>query len=107
MPKALSALADVGLRRVQSTDAGTMCRPAPIAGAAIGADDRSTQNPGWESHMNLMSVDLYQSATDPEKFLAVPAGVDPADLLGPMTFDKAYPQVVRYNEAFELHPAKS
>jgi hypothetical protein len=57
--------------------------------------------------MNLMSVDLYQSATDPEKFLAVPAGVDPADLLGPMTFDKDYAQVVRYHEAFEFDPAQS
>jgi hypothetical protein len=57
--------------------------------------------------MNLMSVDLYQSATDPEKFLAVPAGVDPADLLGPMTFDKDYAQVLRYHEAFEFDPAQS
>ena len=57
--------------------------------------------------MSLMSVDLYQSATDPEKFLAVPAGVDPADLLGPMTFDKDYAQVVRYHEAFEFDPAQS
>jgi len=57
--------------------------------------------------MNLMSVDLYQSATDPEKFLAVPAGVDPADLLGPMTFDKDYAQVVRYHEAFKFDPAQS
>jgi len=54
-----------------------------------------------------MSVDLYQSATDPEKFLAVPAGVDPADLLGPMTFDKDYAQVLRYHEAFEFDPAQS
>ena len=57
--------------------------------------------------MNLMSVDLYQSATDPKKFLAVPAGVDPAELMGPMTFDKDYAQVVRYHQAFEFDPAQS
>jgi len=43
--------------------------------------------------MNLMSVDLYQSATDSEKFLALPAGTDPAELMGPMTFDQDYAQV--------------
>lgn len=57
--------------------------------------------------MNLMTVDLYQSATNPEKFLAVPAGVDPAGLMGPMTFDKDYAQVVRYREGFEFDPAES
>ncbi|MGO4396350.1 hypothetical protein AB4Z46_33890 [Variovorax sp. M-6] len=57
--------------------------------------------------MNLMSIDLYQSATNPKKFLAVPAGVDPTDLMGPMTFDKDYAQVVRYHEAFEFDPAQS
>jgi hypothetical protein len=57
--------------------------------------------------MNLLSVDLYQSATDPKKFLAIPAGVDPAELMGPMTFDKDYAQVVRYREAFQFDPADS
>ena len=33
--------------------------------------------------------------------------MDPADLLGPMTFDKDYAQVVRYHEAFEFDPAQS
>lgn len=51
--------------------------------------------------MNLLSVDLYQSATDPEKFLALPAGVDPTEVLGPMVFDKDYAEVVRYREAFD------
>ena len=57
--------------------------------------------------MKLMSVDLYQSATNPKKFLAIPAGVNPVDLMGPMTFDKDYAQVVRYKEAFEFDPAES
>ena len=57
--------------------------------------------------MNLLNVDLYQSATDPEKFLALPAGVDPASLTGPMVFDKDYAQIVRYREAFEFDPAES
>jgi hypothetical protein len=57
--------------------------------------------------MKLMTVDLYQSATNPRKFLAIPAGVDPADLMGPMTFDQDYAQVVRYQEAFEFDPAES
>ena len=57
--------------------------------------------------MNLLSVDLYQSATNPRKFLAVPTGVDPAGLMGPMTFDKDFAQVVRYHEAFEFDPAES
>ena len=57
--------------------------------------------------MNLLSVDLYQSATDPEKFLALPAGADPAGLTGPMVFDKDYAEVVRYQEAFEFDPAQS
>lgn len=52
--------------------------------------------------MSLLSVDLYQSATDPEKFLALPAGVNPAELMGPMTFDRDYAQVKRYQEAFEF-----
>ncbi len=57
--------------------------------------------------MNLMSVDLYQSATDPKKFLALPAGVDPAELMGPLVFDKDYAQVKRYQEAFEFDPSES
>ena len=60
-----------------------------------------------DSRMNLMSVDLYQSATNPRKFLAIPAGVDPDGLMGPMTFDKDYAQIVRYQEAFQFDPAES
>ncbi len=54
--------------------------------------------------MNLLSVDLYQSATNPDKFLALPTGVDPAGLTGPMVFDKDYAEVVRYKEKFEFNP---
>jgi len=57
--------------------------------------------------MNLMSVDLYQSATDPDKFLALPAGTDPAELMGPMTFDRDLAHVRRYKEAFEFDPSES
>ncbi|MCR6475205.1 hypothetical protein NU688_03465 [Variovorax sp. ZS18.2.2] len=57
--------------------------------------------------MNPMSVDLYQSATNPEKFLALPTGVDPTELMGPMTFDRDYAQVKRYQEAFEFNPSES
>ncbi|MDM0022492.1 hypothetical protein [Variovorax saccharolyticus] len=57
--------------------------------------------------MSLLRVDLYQSASDPEKFLAVPAGVDPGELMGPMIFDKEYAHVVRYHEAFEFDPAQT
>ena len=57
--------------------------------------------------MSLLSVDLYQSATNPEKFLAIPVGVDPTTLMGPMTFDQDYAQVVRYREAFEFDPAQA
>jgi hypothetical protein len=57
--------------------------------------------------MNQLNVDLYQSATDPKKFLAIAAGVDPASLMGPMVFDKDYAQVVRYREAFQFDPAES
>jgi hypothetical protein len=60
-----------------------------------------------DSRMNLLSVDLYQSASNPQKFLAIPAGVDPDELMGPMTFDKDYAQVVRYREAFEFNPDES
>jgi hypothetical protein len=57
--------------------------------------------------MNLMSVDLYQSATDPEKFLALPAGTDPAELMGPMTFDRDFAYVRCYKEGFEFDPSES
>jgi hypothetical protein len=57
--------------------------------------------------MNQMSVDLYQSATDPEKFLALPAGVDPAELMGPMTFDRDFAQVKRYQQGFEFNPSET
>jgi DUF1680 family protein len=60
-----------------------------------------------DNRMNLMSVDLYQSATDPQKFLALPAGVNPAELMGPMTFDRDYAQVKRYQEAFEFNPSET
>ena len=54
--------------------------------------------------MSLISVDLYQSATDPSKFLALPAGADPAELMGPMTFDSDYAEVRSYQEGFEFDP---
>ena len=57
--------------------------------------------------MNLLTVDLYQSATNPKKFLAIPAGTDPSSLTGPMVFDQDYAHVVRYREAFEFDPAQS
>lgn len=57
--------------------------------------------------MNLMSIDLYQSATDPEKFLALPAGTDPAELMGPMTFDRDFAHVRLYKEGFEFDPSES
>ncbi|HYP86069.1 hypothetical protein [Variovorax sp.] len=57
--------------------------------------------------MSLLTVDLYQSATDPDKFLAVPTGVDPAEIMGPMTFDKDYLEVVQYRKGFEFDPGGS
>jgi hypothetical protein len=57
--------------------------------------------------MNLLSVDLYQSATNPDKFLALPAGADPAELTGPMVFDKDYAEITRYQEGFEFDPSES
>lgn len=57
--------------------------------------------------MNLLNVDLYQSATNPKKFLAVPSGVDPATLTGPMIFDKDYAQTALYRAAFEFDPAQT
>jgi hypothetical protein len=84
------------------------CRPALIAqGADRGEDQGPISRTVEESCMKLMSVDLYQSATNPKKFLAIPAGADPVELMGPMTFDKDYAQVVRYKEAFEFDPNES
>lgn len=57
--------------------------------------------------MSLMTIDLYQSATNTDKFLAVPAGVDPAGLTGPMVFDKDYGELVRFREGFEFDPTES
>ncbi|OEZ29240.1 hypothetical protein [Variovorax boronicumulans] len=57
--------------------------------------------------MNLMSVDLYQSTTDPGKFLALPAGTDPTELMGPMTFDRDYAHIKRYQAAFEFDPSET
>jgi len=57
--------------------------------------------------MNLMSVDLYQSTTDPEKFLALPAGTDPTELMGPMTFDRDYAHIKRYQAGFEFDPSET
>ncbi|KQX92259.1 hypothetical protein [Variovorax sp. Root473] len=57
--------------------------------------------------MNLMSVDLYQSTTDPEKFLALPAGTDPTELMGPMTFDRDYAHIRRYQTGFEFDPSEA
>lgn len=57
--------------------------------------------------MNLLSVDLYQSVSNPQKFLAIPAGVDPSGLTGPMVFDKDYAQIGRYQEGFQFDPAES
>ena len=54
-----------------------------------------------------MTVDLYQSATNADKFLAVPSGVDPTELNGPMVFDKDYAQVMRFKEAFEFDPEQA
>ncbi|KAF1069260.1 MULTISPECIES: hypothetical protein [Variovorax] len=56
--------------------------------------------------MSQLSVDLYQSVTDPEKFMAVPSGTDPAELTGPMVFDRDYGQVVRYRQGFEFDPTQ-
>jgi hypothetical protein len=77
---------------------------SPVAKAADARNNFWTPLNLEDSRMNLMSVDLYQSATNPTKFLAIPSGVDPNELTGPMTFDKDYAQVVRYREAFEFDP---
>jgi hypothetical protein len=57
--------------------------------------------------MSLLTVDLYQSATNPEKFLALPSGTDPAVLTGPMVFDQDYGEVVRYQEGFQFDPEQA
>jgi len=57
--------------------------------------------------MSMLTVDLYQSATNPDKFLALPAGTDPTVLTGPMVFDQDYGEVKRYQEAFEFDPEES
>ena len=57
--------------------------------------------------MSLLTVDLYKSATHPDKFLALPAGVDPASVTGPMVFDKDLGEVIRYREAFEFDPEQA
>ena len=55
--------------------------------------------------MSLMTIDIYQSATNANKFLAVPAGVDATALPDPMVFDRDYAQLVRFREGFEFDPA--
>lgn len=57
--------------------------------------------------MSLLTVDLYRSVTHPDKFLALPAGTDPASLTAPMVFDKDYGELVRYQEAFEFDPEQT
>ncbi|MBB3178438.1 hypothetical protein [Variovorax sp. Sphag1AA] len=57
--------------------------------------------------MSHLTVDLYQSATQPEKFLALPAGTDPTELTGPMVFDRDYGEVVLYREGFEFDPEQT
>ena len=57
--------------------------------------------------MSQLTVDLYQSATNPDKFLAIPSGVDPTELTGPMLFDADYGQVKCYQKAFQFDPADS
>lgn len=57
--------------------------------------------------MSLLTVDLYQSAANPAKFLAIPTGTDPAELTGPMLFDGDYGNVSCYKKAFQFDPAES
>jgi len=57
--------------------------------------------------MSLLTVDLYQSALNPDKFLALPAGTDPVGLTAPMVFDQDYGEVVRYQKAFEFDPEQA
>ena len=54
--------------------------------------------------MSHLTVDLYQSTTDPSKFLALPSGTDAASLTAPMVFDQDYGSLVRYREGFEFDP---
>jgi len=57
--------------------------------------------------MSLLAVDLYQSATNPDKFLALPTGTDPTVLTGPMVFDRDYGEVIRYREGFQFDPEQA
>ncbi|MDM0015407.1 hypothetical protein QTH87_23390 [Variovorax sp. J22P168] len=57
--------------------------------------------------MNRVTVDLYQSVTDPEKFLALPTGTDPTVLTAPMLFDPDFGEVKRYRQAFEFDPEQA
>ena len=57
--------------------------------------------------MSMMTIDLYQSATNGGKFLAVQAGVDAAELTGPMVFDKDYGELVLFRKGFEFDPTQS
>ena len=57
--------------------------------------------------MSSLTVDLYQSAFNPPKFLAVRADPDPAGLPAPMVFDQDYGEVVRYQSAFEFDPEQT
>ncbi|SFL95776.1 hypothetical protein [Variovorax sp. OV329] len=57
--------------------------------------------------MRQLTVDLYQSTTDPDKFLALPEGADPADLTAPMLFDGDYGQVACYRKGFQFDPEES
>ncbi|MEJ8860035.1 hypothetical protein WKW79_36245 [Variovorax robiniae] len=57
--------------------------------------------------MNLLTVDLYQSTINPDKFLALPAGTDPDRLTAPMVFDQDYGELLRYREAFEFDPEQT
>ena len=57
--------------------------------------------------MSLLTVDLYQSTVNPDKFLALPAGTDPTSLTAPMVFDQDYGELSRYRQAFEFDPEQS
>jgi hypothetical protein len=57
--------------------------------------------------MSLLTVDLYQSAINPDKFLALPTGTEPTVLTAPMMFDQDFGEVKRYQEAFAFDPKQS
>jgi hypothetical protein len=57
--------------------------------------------------MSHLTVDLYQSAINPEKFLALPTGTDPTVLTAPMVFGQDFSEVKRYQEAFEFDPEQA